>query len=340
MEVSGLYYDIITVGSATIDVFAYSDKSEIIEIRSKKHNIEFITYPLGTKLALNEINYELGGGGTNTAAALSKMGFKTAFLGQIGDDFIGKEIMKHIKTHNIDFVGNVREGEPSSFSIILDSVEKDRTILAYKGVSADPLKDAPVVDALLYYYTSPGEDGLGTYEKHMSMVHKRRSHIAFNPSSYLAGLGAEKLKELLKKTDILIVNAEELSLLSKDLVEKKKEHYTIIEGIKTLHKYGPKTIVVTDGKNDVYASDSHFVYSAPIRKTKVVETTGAGDCFGATFAGMIMKKHSITDALDYALINSASVVSFRGPKNGLLTMEQLELVKKRVPKLDWNKREL
>jgi ribokinase len=338
--VPGLYYDVVTIGSATIDVFAYSDKSEIIEIRSKKHNIEFITYPLGTKLALNEIHYELGGGGTNTAATLSMLGFKTAFIGQIGDDFIGHEIIKHMHSHNIEFCGIIRKGEPSSFSIILDSVEKDRTILAYKGVSSNPLKDAPVVDALLYYYTSPGEDGLSAYEKHMTMVHNRRSHIAFNPSSYLASLGANRLSSLLKKTDILIVNAEELSLLTKKIVEHKKEHYTIVEGIKALHSFGPKIIAVTNGKHDVYASDSHYIYSSPIRKTKVVETTGAGDCFGSTFAGMLMRKHSITDALDYALINSASVVSFRGPKNGILTTEQLDLVKSRVPKLNWTKKEL
>jgi ribokinase len=338
--VFGLYYDIVTVGSATIDVFAYSDKSEIIEIRSPKHNIEFITYPLGTKLALNEISYELGGGGTNTAATFSKLGFKTAFLGQVGDDFIGREVLKQMHAHNIEFCGILRKSEKSAFSIILDSIEKDRTILAYKGVSSNPLKDAPKVDALLYYYTSPGEDGIADYEKHMTEVHKRRSHIAFNPSAYIAKLGADKIKGILKKTDILILNAEELSFLTKDIITNSKIEYTISEGIKLIHTYGPNIVAVTDGKNDAYVSDSHNIYIASIRKTKVVETTGAGDCFGATFAGMIMKKHTLQDALDYALINSASVVSFRGPKNGLLTLEQLELVKKRVPLLKVRKKEL
>ncbi|MFT4309155.1 MAG: carbohydrate kinase family protein [Candidatus Woesearchaeota archaeon] len=330
---SELYYDVVTVGSATIDVFAYSDKSEIIEIRSPKHNIEFITYPLGSKLALNEISYELGGGGTNTAATFTKLGFKTAFVGQVGGDFIGKEILKHIKLHNIEFCGIIRQKESSSFSIVLDSVEKDRTILAYKGVSNNPVKDTELVDALLYYYTSPGEEGINAYEKHMEMVHKNRSHIAFNPSSYIASLGAEKIKNLLNKTDILVLNAEELSLLSKDLVMKKGLDYTVREGIKLLHSYGPQKIAVTNGKKDVYASDGHHIYHSPIRKTKAVEATGAGDCFGATFAGMLIRKHTIKDALDYALINSASVVSFRGPKNGLLTMEQLNIVKKRVEPL-------
>ena len=44
------------------------------------------------KIDVDEIMFNSGGGGTNTAATFAKQGFKTAFCGAIGNDIAGKEI--------------------------------------------------------------------------------------------------------------------------------------------------------------------------------------------------------------------------------------------------------
>ena len=60
-------YDIITFGSAVVDVFIHTDVAE------KKQKI---CYPVGGKILINKLQFEIGGGGTNTAVAFSRFGLK------------------------------------------------------------------------------------------------------------------------------------------------------------------------------------------------------------------------------------------------------------------------
>nr|MCK4929598.1 carbohydrate kinase family protein [Nanoarchaeota archaeon] len=117
-------YDVITMGSNTIDVFVHTDQSGIINIRSKAGCEELISYPVGTKMLITKLMHNLGGNGANTAVALSRLGLRTAYLGEIGKDPNGKLIFDALKKEKVDFIGG--RGDESGFSIILDSIEHDR----------------------------------------------------------------------------------------------------------------------------------------------------------------------------------------------------------------------
>jgi len=335
-----VFYDAISVGSATIDFFSYSQDSELIEIKGRSSDFELIAYPLGTKISLERTEHDLGGGGTNSAAVLKALGLNCAFLGRVGDDFLGLEIIQLLKKYGINFIGEVVRGGKSAMSIILDSNAQYRTILAFKGVSEKPICSLNDNDALLYYMTSPSKAGIKEYEVFVKSVHSKRAHVAFNPSSYIAELGMRKLARILRYVDILTLNYEEIQLLTKEYFESRNRHFEIKEALKAVHAAGPNYIAVTNGAKQLTVSDGTNVYEAIPRKVKVAETTGAGDAFGATFSALIVKNHPVEEALDCALINSASVVSYQGPKNRLLSLNQIMSVRKRVSKIDIKKKSL
>ena len=85
-------YDVITVGSALSDVFVDTGLKTM-----KSHNKRLIAYPVGFKIAVKEIKFSIGGGGTNTAVGFARMGLKTAFLGKIGNDQTATEILNLLK---------------------------------------------------------------------------------------------------------------------------------------------------------------------------------------------------------------------------------------------------
>src|SRR3989338_8215460 len=95
-------YDIITVGSATVDVFAHTDFSEVIKIKEPKGEIDLIAYPLGSKLLIKELRFTTGGGGTNTAVAFARLGLKTAWIGKLGDDGNADVIVKELEKDNVE----------------------------------------------------------------------------------------------------------------------------------------------------------------------------------------------------------------------------------------------
>ena len=97
-------YDVITIGSATVDVFANTD-SQLVKLLTQNGEEDFITYPSGSKILIKELNFLIGGGGTNTAASFSNLGLKTAFLGKIGSDENADQVLNSLKEYQVNFIG-------------------------------------------------------------------------------------------------------------------------------------------------------------------------------------------------------------------------------------------
>src|SRR3990170_4582134 len=111
-------YDVITIGSATVDVFANTD-SELIDIKTKDSEMKFLCYHTGSKILIKQLNFTTGGGGTNTAVSCSRLGLKTAYLGNVGNDENGKKIIDELKREKIDFIGTSDKVHKTNYSIVL-----------------------------------------------------------------------------------------------------------------------------------------------------------------------------------------------------------------------------
>ncbi len=312
-------YDVIAVGSAAIDTFV-NTRSELIKIidhiGKRKKSLDFIAYPVGSKLLIKDLDFLTGGGGTNVAVAFSRLGLKTGYLGNLGSDSNAELILKELKKEKIKFIGTRSKGF-SGFSVILDSIEHERTILAYKG--ANNFLDYKKINlrklkTKWFYFTTMMQQSFKTQEKLAQFAEKNKIKVAFNPSSYLARKGAHYSKNIIKRTELLVLNDEEAGLLVG--VDKTKEM------IKKLHKLGPNMVVITEGKHGVHASDGKHLYSLIPHKIKVVEATGAGDAFTSSFLAGIVKRNNIEFALELGLTNAESVIQYYGAKNKLLTWKE------------------
>ncbi|HCN6201884.1 TPA: sugar kinase, partial [Escherichia coli] len=58
--------------------------------------------------------------------------------------------------------------------------------------------------------------------------------------------------------------------------------------------------------------------------TSMIDPTGAGDCFGATFVSLLLAGYPEEKALEYANASGALAVSSRGPMEGLSSLNQIE----------------
>jgi len=310
-------YDVITVGSATLDVFAYTDKSELITVKSKTTEEDFIAYPSGSKLLIKTLKFYTGGGGTNAAVAFARLGFKTGYLGAVGKDDNGKIILNDLKKEEIDFLGATTDFS-TDYSIILDSIAHDRTILNYKGASSHlEFRELNLrkLKCKWFYFSSLIDDSYQTLEKLSAYAKRNKIKVAFNPSSYLAVKGKRFLKKLLSNTALLILNDEEAEKIS----GSNKFHKMFHE----LRKLGPKMICITRGSKGVYALIDSTYYFAEAHKVRVKEATGAGDSFASSFlAGWILKKDAHF-ALRMGMANAESNLEHYGAKEKLLSRKEI-----------------
>jgi len=313
-------YDVITIGSNTIDAFVYTEKAESISIKTISSEVQFLSYPLGSKLVVNELDFFTGGGGTNTAVSLSRLGLKTAYIGKVGSDTNGQKILNELKTEGIEFLGFecTNPEDKTGYSIILDSLERKRTILTYRGVN-DSLAESEIdfkkIDTKWLYASSMLGKSLNTLEKVIDFASSRKIKILLNPNNYLCENGGALLKNILLNTDILVLNYEEASLL----VPGNKNTENIL---KSLKKLGPQRVIITNGAYPIYLLDNdgtfYTVYPMDI---KILEVTGAGDSFSSSFLAGIIKTGDVEFSLKLAITNSHSVLQYKGAKNNLLNYD-------------------
>lgn len=323
-------YDVITVGSATLDAFARTKFSELIKIIDPKGEKDLIAFPSGSKILIEELSFTTGGGGTNTAVALSRLGHKVAFLGKLGEDTNSEFIRENLKKEKIDLLCAHGKGL-SGYSFILDSLEHDRTILTYKGIN-DELRQQDVpygkIKTKWLYFSAMLNSSFHTQEKLAEFANQNNIKIAFNPSMYLAEKGADYLKRIISRTELLVLNREEAHLLAGE--------FPIVELLFRLKRLGPKIVAVTDGKNELYVISEKYIYTAKPPLVKVVDSTGAGDAFAASFICGILRKNDIEFAIKLGIVNSLSVITHYGAKNILLSfkeaMKQMKKLKVKVKK--------
>src|SRR3989338_6409021 len=120
------HFDIVTFGGAVIDTFLNTNVPE----ESGK-----ICYESGSKILIKDLRFDVGGGGTNTAVAFSRLGFKTGYIGKLGKDTNADKILDCLKNEKITFLGKQDPKFMTGYSVILDSRKHERTILTYKGAN-------------------------------------------------------------------------------------------------------------------------------------------------------------------------------------------------------------
>ena len=73
--------------------------------------------------------------------------------------------------------------------------------------------------------------------------------FAFQPGTFQIAMGAEAMAGLYRRAEVLICNREEAVEIGGG------DHGQLSEILQSLHRLGPKIVVVTDGPEGAYASD-------------------------------------------------------------------------------------
>ncbi len=301
-------YDIVSIGSATRDVFLKSANFESRRHADSPTGAEQC-FPLGSKIEINKMVFTTGGGGNNAAVTFARQGLKTANIGVIGRDFNGRAILEELKKEGIDSgFFQIHDDDFTAYSIILVHNSGERTILSYKGegqhfdaqkIPFEKIKtDWFFVDSLGGHYDM--------LERIFGHAEKNKIKIAMNPGGKELEHGWDKLRPFFEKTEILIMNKEEALQITKGNLNDLSD---LVAGI----------VVISDGPNGVIAKDKDGKsYQAGVPDSPVVERTGAGDAFSSGFVAEYIRSGDIAKSIQFGTANASSVVTQYGAKAGIL----------------------
>lgn len=277
-------YHVVGLGSCTMDlIFTVDDIMRMDFIDRYNKEKKYIAIENSTKLNVKNVKFFPGGSAANICSDLSNIGYKTAYIGGIGDDSSGKTCMEDMKRHNVDVSGVKIFSEDSTATsiIIITPWAKDRSILAYKGANnlftKDHIPEEMLKSTRCFIWTSlTSDNGIGAIKRCIDLAKSSGAMIAGAPSISIIKNRFEETVELLKLTDITSMNDEELIALT------GKRH--IEEGIRVLFNWGLKVVNITFGKDGQWISDGSQLVKTLPPKVLMQDTTGAGD---ATMSGVI-----------------------------------------------------
>lgn len=307
-------YDVITIGSATRDVFV---KSTALEIHAKDHSVTSLEacFPLGAKIEVDDLILETGGGATNAAVTFARLGHRTATVASIGNDSIGAEIARVLGGEGVDTsLLQTHAKARTGYSIILLSGSGERTVLVFRG-AAEKMDGKAIpwrsLQAKWFYVSSIGGD-IRLMRKILEHAAKRRIKVAWNPGSKEIRHGLRALSPLIRMVDVFNLNKEEAA----QLVSTDPQNFAHI--LKSLRPLPRRALVVTDGLGGSYAAEGGDTWHSSVIDVPRVNVTGAGDAFGSGLVAGLMRKDDIRYALAVATWNATGIVQQMGAKRGII----------------------
>jgi ribokinase len=311
-------FDFIAIGDVTSDAF--------IRLKDAKANCD----QDGKKCELvlrfgDKVEYEFMeevravGNAANAAVSAKRLGLKSAFVTNVGDDHNGHECKATLEKNGVatNFV-SVQKNKETNYHYVL-WFEDERTILVKHHEYEYKLPD--IGNPRWIYLSSLGENTLEYHKQIMEYLKNNPEvKLAFQPGTFQMKMGLEALKDLYNQSDIFFCNTEE----AKRILNKPDES-DIKNLLREMHDVGPNVVVITDGPKGAYAYDGYegfFMMPFPDPKPPY-ERTGAGDAFASTFTSAVALGRSLFDAFLWAPVNSMSVVQQIGAQKGLLTQQEI-----------------
>ena len=304
---------IVSLGSALQDVYLI-DHDDLVPTEIGNEAI-FGKVLVGSKVDIDRISYEVGGGGVNSAITFARHGHEAILMANIARDPAGSAVTRMLSREGVDdsYLGFLERKTTGTSVILLDSKSGERTILTCRGASEQfgnlSESDLEFIKPDWLYVTTLRGD-IPTLEGFFKKAHEMNIKVMFNP-------GVREIEQksaltrLLKYVDILNVNKREAAEIVPGTM--------LTELLYRLQNY-VDTVIITDGPMGGIAGNGEEVYRFGIYEDKKVhDATGAGDAFGSGFLASIAGGKSFRSALIFASANSTAVVSKLGANKGILT---------------------
>lgn len=248
---------------------------------------------------------KIGGAPANVCGAYVKLGGKAKLFTQLGADPFGKKILGQLNGFGID-TSCVTFTDKANTALAFVSLGTDgsRTFSFYRDPSADMLysKDNikeeyfDKVFALHFCSVSLGDFPMKeAHRKAIDIMRKKGGIVSFDPNLRFALWDSrEELKktvnEFIPLVDIVKISDEELEFITG---EKDIE-----KALDRLFTGEVKLVVYTCGSKGAYAFTRNAGVYDGGRKTKAVDTTGAGDGFIGSFLWQLNRLDIGKDDLD------------------------------------------
>lgn len=266
---------------------------------------------IGSFTHLSQANVGIGGAESNVAAGLSRLGVPVSWAGRIGDDSLGRKVVREIRGEGVEVFATIDTDAPTGLMLKEYRGRGTSRVAYYRAQSAGSrlstadITPGVVENAALVHLT--GITPLlseSARETCFDVVRRAKAsgvRISFdiNYRSSLAATGDASgiIGELAADADLIFGSPEEIELVAnRSILKRDSDSHSVVgsrvgewdiqEIVGLAHTYDPagqREMVVKRGASGATTVIGETVASAPGHIIEVVDTVGAGDAFVAGY---------------------------------------------------------
>ncbi|MDF7672581.1 ribokinase [Lactobacillus sp. ESL0701] len=267
-----------------------------------------------------------GGKGANQAVAAARSGCMTRFIGAVGDDAPGTEMLDLLKEEGIDVSGIATiENESTGQAFISVDDEGQNSITIYAGANyafgADEIaqKSALITDS--DFVIAQFETPIAATIKGFEIARARGIKTILNPAPAMT----EIPRGLLQLTDMIAPNETEAETITGVHVV---DETSAKQAAAKLHDLGVAAVIITIGSKGAFYDFNGQSELVPAFKVKAVDTTAAGDTFIGAMSSLLKPDFSnLDEAIRFANKASSLTVQRYGAQPSIPYKKEIDQVK-------------
>lgn len=263
------------------------------------------------KILASNLELMLGGSATNTGVGIATLGLDTYLFTVMGSDEDAYRLFKEVRNKGIksQYINHIN-GKSGRTIILLDK-NKSSTKIGYQGVCSDLSKNVLFsgLSDSSFDHVHLSSVNIDTLRIALSMKTTQRFSLDFGAKT-LQSSRAELL-DIMQYLDVVTVNQGTFKHLFKCSINQ----------LETLNL--PYDLIVTAGRDGIYAIINDNYYHQEIIPTVVVDTTGAGDAACAAIIFGYVNKFSPEKILQLGVTAASIKIRSFGGSNGHATLSDL-----------------
>lgn len=315
-------YDVLGIGNAMMDVIAPVDDTVLAELNITKGSMTLVdeAQALAIHTAFrngkSDIIETAGGSGANTVAGIAALGVKSAYIGKVAADGMGKKFTQALTDIGVaDATTCLKKNISTARSLIAVTPDGERSMSTYLGANiafgVNDIDENVVRESAITYmegYLFDTNDQKAAFVKAAEIAKAAGRQVALTLSdSFCVGRHRAAFQHLVDNhVDILFANKDELlSLYELD---------DLGQSLRRVWKTGTCAAVTRSEKGSVIIEGGNIHEIAAVPVSKVIDTTGAGDQYAAgVLAGRAMGL-SWKDSGHLGSLAAAEVITHYGPR--------------------------
>ncbi len=240
-----------------------------------------------------------GGAPCNVLAMLTKLGRKTAFIGKVGNDTLGRHLKEVVETAGIDTRNLLMDDHVhTTLAFVHKTASGDRDFSFYRNPGADMMlreeevQEELIASSKIFHFGSlsmTDETVRKATRKAIELAEKHGCLISFDPNLREPLWGS--LDEAKKQIAYGMAHCHVMKISDNEIQWFTGEE-DFDRGIEKLQAaYGIPLILLSKGKDGSSAYYQGMRVDAPaFIQEKTIETTGAGDTFCACVLNAVLEK--------------------------------------------------